>query len=87
MASGPNYVRDYEQERKTETAKRKDERAKRNAARRAFETAIGHDIPPGYDVDHIKPLDKGGTNAKGNLRLRTASANRSFPRNSRGGVK
>lgn len=87
MPSSPDYVRNYKQEREAETPKRKEERAKRNAARRAFEQAIGHDIPPGYDVDHIKPLDKGGSNSKDNLRIRKASANRSFPRNSRGGVK
>lgn len=87
MPSSPNYVRDYVQERKTETDKRKDERSKRNAARRAFEQALGRPIPSGYDVDHIKPLDKGGSNAKSNLRIREASKNRSFPRNSKGGVK
>ena len=88
MPSSPNYVRDYQQERKTESEKRKRERAQRNAARRAFEKALGRSIPPGYDVDHVKPLDKGGPAlAKGNLRLRKASANRSFARNSKGGVK
>ena len=34
------------------------------------------------DVDHIKPLSKGGENTEGNLLVKTASANRSFSRNS-----
>ena len=34
------------------------------------------------DVDHIKPLSKGGANSEGNLRVKSASANRSFSRNS-----
>jgi hypothetical protein len=29
----------------------------------------------GKDIDHIKPLRKGGTSTKGNLRLRSKSAN------------
>jgi hypothetical protein len=87
MPSSPNYERDYKQEAKVETEKRKRERSQRNAAHRAFEEALGRPIPSGYDVDHIKPLDKGGSNTKSNLRLRKASANRSYARNSKGGVK
>ena len=36
----------------------------------------------GKDVDHVKPLSKGGSSSKGNLRVKSASANRSFSRNS-----
>lgn len=32
------------------------------------------------DVDHIHPLDKGGSNNRNNFRVRSASANRSFKR-------
>jgi hypothetical protein len=35
----------------------------------------------GKDVDHIKPLSKGGTSNKSNLKVKSASANRSFSRN------
>jgi 5-methylcytosine-specific restriction endonuclease McrA len=42
----------------------------------------------GMDVDHIKPLDKGGSKlARSNLRVVTESANRSFKRTKNGSVK
>ena len=41
----------------------------------------------GKDVDHIKPLSKGGTSAKSNLKVKSASSNRSFSRNSDHTVK
>lgn len=41
----------------------------------------------GKDVDHIKPLSKGGSSSKGNLKVKSASSNRSFSRNSDHTVK
>jgi DNA polymerase I-like protein with 3'-5' exonuclease and polymerase domains len=41
----------------------------------------------GKDVDHTKPLSKGGTGAKSNLKVKSASSNRSFSRNSDHSVK
>jgi hypothetical protein len=41
----------------------------------------------GKDIDHVVPLSKGGSNAKGNIKLKTPSANRSFTRNSDHTVK
>ena len=41
----------------------------------------------GKDVDHIKPLSKGGASTKSNLKVKSASANRSFSRNSDHTVK
>ena len=41
----------------------------------------------GKDIDHKKPLSKGGTNASSNLTLKSPSANRSFSRNSDHSVK
>lgn len=34
----------------------------------------------GKDVDHVKPLVKGGSTGDGNLRVTTKHANRSYPR-------
>lgn len=41
----------------------------------------------GKDIEHIKPLSKGGTNSKKNLRVESQHANRSFVRNSNHTVK
>ncbi|HET8686569.1 MAG TPA: HNH endonuclease signature motif containing protein, partial [Methanosarcina sp.] len=41
----------------------------------------------GKDVDHKRPVSKGGTNAKSNLRAVPKSVNRSFSRNSNGTLK
>ena len=42
----------------------------------------------GKDVDHKTPLSEGGAmTAKSNLRVRSASANRSFPRKPDGSMK
>lgn len=39
------------------------------------------------DVDHKTPISKGGGNTKDNLRVTSASENRSFQRNSDGSLK
>jgi len=41
----------------------------------------------GKDVDHKTPLSKGGKTTMGNLSVKSASANRSFSRNSDSSVK
>lgn len=86
MASSRNYVRDYRQERLSENPKRKAERASRNRARRALAKRVGLRELLGKDVDHITPLDKGGSDAMSNLRPRNKHANRSFKRTRTGGV-
>lgn len=45
------------------------------------------DVREGKDIDHKKPLSKGGTNRRSNLRVVSRSNNRSFPRNSDRSVK
>lgn len=50
----------------------------RKQARRIMERKYGKAALKGKDVDHIKPLNKGGTNAISNLRLIPASKNRSM---------
>ena len=54
-------------------------RADRNKARREYEAVHG-DLPSNMDVDHKKPLAKGGKTTLSNLRAVPASKNRSFPR-------
>ena len=49
----------------------------RKQARRIMERKYGKAVLKGKDVDHIKPLEKGGTNAPSNLRLVPVSKNRS----------
>ena len=58
-------------------------RAKRNAARSAMEKAGKVKKGDGKDVAHKKPLSKGGTNEKSNLKVASRSKNRSFPRTKR----
>jgi 5-methylcytosine-specific restriction endonuclease McrA len=41
----------------------------------------------GKDIDHKRPLSKGGSNSMSNLILKSPSANRSFKRNSDRSVK
>lgn len=62
-------------------------RAQRNAARRELMREGVVRKGDGKDVDHVRALSKGGTNSRGNLRVRSASSNRSFSRNSDHTVK
>jgi len=79
------YKKEYEEyQGKPEQIKN---RAKRNAARAELTKAGKVSKGDGKDVDHIKPLSKGGTSARGNLKVKSASANRSFSRNSDRTVK
>lgn len=81
-----NYKAEYaDQKRLGESGTGHDSgKAIRNRARR-IETKLGM-VKPGQDVDHIKPISKGGTNAKKNLRPEAPSVNRSFPRTSSGAM-
>lgn len=86
MPSPPDYKRDYKTEKKTSDARgEKPKRAARNRARLIMEKAGM--VKKGQDVDHKKPLSKGGTNAKSNLRAVSASDNRGFPRRRDGSMK
>ena len=87
MPSSPNYVRNYKQEAAAESPQRRQQRVERMAARRQVEKTLGHKIPDGMDVDHRKPLSKGGSNLPNNLGLQKASSNRSYPRTSSGAMK
>ena len=67
----PTKKRNYVRERLTESKKRKEDRKKRNKARRKMGLKVGDP----RTVDHKKPLRKGGSNSKKNLRVQSKSRN------------
>ena len=89
MPSSPNYVRDYKTEAKTAAARgEKPDNAARHRARRLMAKKGMVKKFDGKDVDHRTPLSKGGAaTAPSNLRVVSASSNRSFPRKPSGAVK
>lgn len=84
-----NGKRDYKKEVAKYTSKPEvvKKRTEQNAARREMEKAGKVHKGDGKDVDHKKPLSKGGTNDSKNLRAVPASENRSFQRNKDGSLK
>lgn len=62
-------------------------RVEQNKARREMEKAGKVSKGDGKQVDHKKPLSKGGTGNKSNLRVIPASQNLSFSRNKDGSMK
>lgn len=87
MPSNPNYKRDYVQERKVESDKRRRQRAARHRARAAMVKAGKVKKGDGKQVDHKKPLSRGGTNKRSNLRVTTPRKNTSYARKSSGAIK
>lgn len=82
-----NGKRDYKKQAKYDSKPSvKKDRAKRNAARREYERRNG-DLPSDVEVDHKRPLSKGGSNSKSNLRARKRSSNRSFARKKDGSMR
>lgn len=79
------YKKEYEQYDGTPAVKKK--RAARNKARRTMEKEGLVSKGDGKDVDHKRPLSKGGSDDRGNLRVKSANANRSYKRKSDGSVK
>jgi hypothetical protein len=90
MPSSPGYKRDYAQEYKTAKARGENGtghnsgNAERHRLRRKM-LKLGL-VKKGQDVDHIKALSKGGANSVANARARSPHDNRSYPRNSHGGM-
>lgn len=80
-----NYRREYDEYHASKEQKKN--RAKRNAARKKLMRNGRVKKGDGMDVDHAKPISKGGGNNGGNLRVKPASKNRSFKRNSDGSVR
>lgn len=62
-------------------------RSERTTTRRQTNAAGITHKGDGTNVDHIKPLSKGGTNSKANLRVVSESKNKSFSRNKDGSLK
>ena len=81
--------RDYGKEYKDYQGKPKQiaNRTKRNSARAEMVKVGKAHKGDGKDVDHKKPLSKGGSNSTSNLRVVSKSTNRSFARNKNGGMK
>jgi len=89
MPWSKNGKRNYKEEylKYQGTAKQRKARSERDVTRvRDNRLGITHK-DDGMDVDHIKPLSKGGKNIKSNERVVTASQNRSFSRNKNGSLK
>ena len=63
------------------------DRAKRNAARKQLMDEGKVTKGDGKEVDHKKPLSKGGSTARSNLRVQSAKTNRSFSRTKSGKMK
>lgn len=91
MPSSPGYHRNYAQEDKTAHARgesgtgHNSGSAERHRLRRkALKLGL---VKPGQDLDHIKPLSKGGSNTLANARARSVHMNRGFPRNHDGSMK
>lgn len=80
-----NYRKEYDRYQGTEEQKKK--RAKRNAARRILEKEGKVRKGDGKDVDHKKPMAKGGGNGRSNLRATPKSKNRSFARTRKARMK
>ena len=80
-----DYKKQYEKYDGKDSVKK--DRAKRNGARRKMEDEGRVSKGDGKDVDHKKPLSKGGGNGKSNLRVTSKSSNRSFARKKNGAMK
>jgi hypothetical protein len=79
------YKKEYEEyQGKPDQIKK---RAKRNAARAELMKDGRVHKGDGKDVDHVKPLSKGGSSSKSNLKVKSASNNRSYSRNADHSVK
>lgn len=71
MATKRNYKEEYRKYQGTPKAIK--QRSERNKARREMGLKVGDP----REVDHIKPLSKGGSNSKKNLRVVSRHTNRS----------
>ena len=84
-----NGRRDYKKEVAKYTSKPSviKKRSEQNAARAEMEKAGKVHKGDGKHVDHIKPLSKGGSSERSNLRVVDNNVNSSFSRNKDGSLK
>lgn len=73
MAKERDYTKEYIYHGRPEQIKK---RSLRNKARRMIEKEVGKAALKGKEVDHKKPLSKGGSNARSNLQVISRTANR-----------
>jgi len=73
-----NYRKEYDNYQSSPKQRRNND--KRKAARRLMEKEGKVKKGDGKDVGHKKPLAKGGSNKKSNLKVASKSKNRSFKR-------
>lgn len=78
MPKKRNYDKEYANYQGKPAQKKN--RAKRNKARRTLAREGKVRKGDGKDVDHKKPLTKGGSNVRGNWSVKSKSSNRSFKR-------
>jgi hypothetical protein len=80
-----NYKKEYENYQGSPEQIRN--RSQRNKARRLLEAQGRVSKGDGMDVDHKKPIVRGGSNTKSNLRVKTDNSNRSFARTRKARMK
>lgn len=85
MPKNRNYASEYRNYQGTPEQREKNNARKR--ARYALEKEGKVRKGDGKDVDHVKPLAKGGGNGRSNLRVVASSKNRSFKRTRNAGMK
>lgn len=88
MPSSKNYQRDYRREAETAKARGEnaDDAARHRLRREAEKKGFVHKND-GKDLDHKRPLSKGGSNTLDNARAVSPGENRSFARNKDGSMK
>ncbi len=82
-------ARDYKRENRVTKSKPKNiaKRVERNKARREAIRKGQVSVGDGKELDHIKPISKGGSSKNSNIRITTKSQNSSFDRNPDRSVK
>lgn len=75
MVKKRNYRREYDNYQGRPEQIRN--RSERNKARRKMEKVVGKEALKGKDVDHKRPISKGGSNNLSNLQVTSVRYNRS----------